>query len=82
MTTMIQGGRATIYNLPGLLCDGRGGLKEGERVRRRHTRAEGGRWIPQERTDHGWWCFIFPPRLEPFCDQCSGEKGNRAEDKA
>lgn len=30
-TTKIQGGCTTIYNLPSLLCDSRGGWREGER---------------------------------------------------
>lgn len=43
-TTKSQGGCTTIYNLPSLLCDSRGGWREGgmegERERDRHTDRE------------------------------------------
>ena len=50
-TTKIQGGCTTIYNLPSLLRDSRGGWREGEREREREgeraqrepdTQTEGG----------------------------------------
>ena len=37
-TTKIQGGCTTIYNLPSLLRDSRGGWREGEREQRERER--------------------------------------------
>lgn len=65
-TTTTQGGCITIYNLPCLLHDSRGGWREGERVGERERERRGGTrhtvrgWPVNSRAEEKTIVFLFP----------------------
>lgn len=67
-TTEIQGGCTTIYNLPSLLCDSRGGWREEQREGG-DTDSDGG-WPVNSRAEEE--TIVFFPLTGALCDQHTG----------
>lgn len=67
-TTEIQGGCTTIYNLPSLLCDSRGGWREEQREGG-DTDSDGG-WPVNSRAEEK--TIVFFPLTGALCEQHTG----------